>query len=170
MKQFDVRKFIFSSSATVHGQLESVPLSENSKTGGTTNPYGTSKLFVEKILEDLNHTKYFDIVCLRFFNPVYAHSSGLIGECPVGVPNNLVLFLLDVASGVLQDLHIFGYDYPTHNGTGVRDYIHVVDLAKGHLAAIDYLSTNPGYHVFNLGTGIGYSVLDLITAFENKLG
>lgn len=170
MKQFDVRKFIFSSSATVYGQPESVPLSENSKIGGTTNPYGTSKLFVEKILEDLNHTKDFDIVCLRYFNPVGAHSSGLIGECPVGVPNNLVPFLLDVASGVREELQIFGHDYPTHDGTGVRDYIHVVDLAKGHIAAIDYLSTNPGYHVFNLGTGIGYSVLDLITTFEKQTG
>lgn len=170
MKEFGVRKFIFSSSATVYGQPKSVPLSENARIGGTTNPYGTSKFFVEKILEDLSYTKDFDMVCLRYFNPVGAHPSGLIGECPVGVPNNLVPYLLDVASGVREQLQIFGCDYPTHDGTGVRDYIHVVDLAKGHLAAINYLTLNPGYHIFNLGTGIGYSVLDLITVFEKQTG
>lgn len=166
MKQNKVRKFIFSSSATVYGEPEHLPLSENNKIGGTTNPYGTSKLFVEKILQDVSLTDDFDIICLRYFNPVGAHASGEIGESPNGTPNNLVPYLLDVACGVREHIYIFGNDYPTHDGTGVRDFIHVVDLARGHIAAIKHLENAKGYHVFNLGTGKGYSVLDLISAFE----
>ncbi len=166
MRENKVRKFIFSSSATVYGEPESLPLSETNKIGGTTNPYGTSKLFVEKILQDISLTKDFDIISLRYFNPVGAHPSGEIGESPNGTPNNLVPYLLDVACGVREHIYIYGNDYPTHDGTGVRDFIHVVDLAKGHLSAIRYLDNSRGYHVFNLGTGKGYSVLDLISAFE----
>ncbi|HBA9627238.1 TPA: UDP-glucose 4-epimerase GalE, partial [Escherichia coli] len=156
----------FSSSATVYGEPEIIPISETAKIGGTTNPYGTSKYFVEKILEDVSSTGKLDIICLRYFNPVGAHSSGKIGEAPSGIPNNLVPYLLDVASGKRDKLFIYGNDYPTNDGTGVRDFIHVVDLAKGHLAAMNYLSINSGYNIFNLGTGKGYSVLELITTFE----
>ncbi|EBF0276946.1 UDP-glucose 4-epimerase GalE [Salmonella enterica subsp. houtenae] len=166
MRENKVHKFIFSSSATVYGEPESLPLSETNKVGGTTNPYGTSKLFVEQILQDVSLTEDFDIVCLRYFNPVGAHSSGDIGESPNGAPNNLVPYLLDVACGIREHIYIYGTDYPTHDGTGVRDFIHVVDLAKGHLSAIKYLENKRGYHVFNLGTGKGYSVLELISTFE----
>ncbi|MFO3905287.1 UDP-glucose 4-epimerase GalE [Enterobacter hormaechei] len=166
MRENKVSKFIFSSSATVYGDPEFLPLSETAKTGGTTNPYGTSKFFVEKILQDVSCTKDFDVVCLRYFNPLGAHSSGEIGESPNGTPNNLVPYLLDVACGIREHIYIYGNDYPTPDGTGVRDFIHVVDLAKGHLAAINYLENAHGYHVFNLGTGKGYSVLELISTFE----
>ncbi|WP_395491948.1 UDP-glucose 4-epimerase GalE [Escherichia coli] len=166
MEEYRIKKFIFSSSATVYGEPEIIPIPETAKIGGTTNPYGTSKYFVEKILEDVSSTGKLDIICLRYFNPVGAHSSGKIGEAPSGIPNNLVPYLLDVASGKRDKLFIYGNDYPTNDGTGVRDFIHVVDLAKGHLAAMNYLSINSGYNIFNLGTGKGYSVLELITTFE----
>ena len=170
MKEFGVKKFVFSSSATVYGDPESLPLTEESKTGGTTNPYGTSKLIQEQILQDLYISDHeWTIALLRYFNPVGAHESGLIGEDPKGIPNNLMPYVAQVASGKLQKIGVFGNDYPTPDGTGVRDYIHVVDLAKGHLAAIEKLE-KAGVHIYNLGTGNGYSVLDMIHAFSKACG
>lgn len=162
-----VNRFIFSSSATVYGNPESVPLSEQSRTGGTTNPYGTSKLMVEQILADFSRAQPdFRITCLRYFNPVGAHSSGRIGEDPNGIPNNLVPYISQVAIGKLETVSVYGNDYPTPDGTGVRDYIHVMDLATGHLAALDCQNKGAAYKVINLGTGVGYSVINLIEAFE----
>lgn len=162
-----VNRFIFSSSATVYGNPESVPLSEQSRTGGTTNPYGTSKLMVEQILADFSRAQPdFRITCLRYFNPVGAHPSGRIGEDPNGIPNNLVPYISQVAIGKLKTVSVYGNDYPTSDGTGVRDYIHVMDLATGHLAALDCQNKGAAYKVINLGTGVGYSVLNLIEAFE----
>lgn len=171
MRQAGVRGFIFSSSATVYGDPESVPLRETSRTGGTTNPYGTSKLMVEQILQDLAvAAPEMRITALRYFNPVGAHPSGLIGEDPNGIPNNLIPYVAQVAVGKLSCLSVFGNDYPTHDGTGVRDYIHVMDLAAGHLAALDHRDEGDNYKVYNLGTGIGYSVLDIVAAFERSAG
>ena len=162
-----VKHFIFSSSATVYGNPESVPLSEQSPTGGTTNPYGTSKFMVEQILADFSRAQPdFRITCLRYFNPVGAHPSGRIGEDPNGIPNNLVPYISQVAIGKLESVSVYGNDYPTPDGTGVRDYIHVMDLATGHLAALDCQEKGAAYKVINLGTGIGYSVRNLIAAFE----
>ena len=162
-----VNRFIFSSSATVYGNPESVPLSEQSRTGGTTNPYGTSKLMVEQILADFSRAQPdFRITCLRYFNPVGAHPSGRIGEDPNGIPNNLVPYISQVAIGKLETVSVYGNDYPTPDGTGVRDYIHVMDLATGHLAALDCQNKGAAYKVINLGTGVGYSVINLIEAFE----
>lgn len=162
-----VNSLIFSSSATVYGNPEKIPLSEDSKTGGTTNPYGTSKLMVEQILLDFTHARPdFHVTCLRYFNPVGAHPSGLIGEDPNGIPNNLVPYILQVAIGKLKCLSVYGNDYPTSDGTGVRDYIHVMDLAHGHLAALDYQKQDLSFKAINLGTGVGHSVIDLIQAFE----
>ncbi|MCT4712317.1 UDP-glucose 4-epimerase GalE [Enterobacteriaceae bacterium H11S18] len=166
MKLHNVRRFIFSSSATVYGIPKRVPISETAEVGGTTNPYGTSKYIIEQILNDLGQANDFDIVILRYFNPVGAHPSGLIGESPKGAPNNLVPYLLDVAAGIRDQLYIYGNDYPTRDGTGVRDFIHIMDLAAGHVRSLDFLQTNTGVHCFNLGTGKGYSVLELITTFE----
>ena len=172
MKEFNCKKLVFSSSATVYGNPESVPISENAKIGGTTNPYGTSKLFVEKILEDLYESdNTMDICILRYFNPIGAHPSGLLGEEPNGVPANLMPYIVKVANKKLECLSIFGNDYDTKDGTGVRDYIHVVDLAKGHVLAMDKLKKEKqGLFIYNLGTGTGYSVLDLIKAFEKENG
>ena len=172
MKKYGVKKFIFSSSATVYGEPERIPITENCKTGGTTNPYGTTKLFIEQILQDLYKSdNTWDIAILRYFNPVGAHESGLIGEEPQGIPNNLMPYIVRVASGQLEQLSVFGNDYNTHDGTGVRDYIHVVDLAKGHLKALEKLEKeNSGIYVYNLGTGTGYSVLDMVKAFEEATG
>ena len=172
MKEYNCKKFIFSSSATVYGEPEKIPLTENCKTGGTTNPYGTTKLFIEKILQDLYKSdKEWDICILRYFNPVGSHESGLIGEEPQGIPNNLMPYIVRVASGQLKELSVFGNDYDTPDGTGVRDYIHVVDLAKGHLKALEKLNKeNSGLYIYNLGTGIGYSVLDMVKAFEKSTG
>ena len=170
MREFGVKNFVFSSSATVYGDPETLPLTEECKTGGTTNPYGTSKLMQEMILKDVwvsDHS--WNIVLLRYFNPVGAHESGLIGEDPKGIPNNLMPYVAQVASGKLKKIGVFGNDYPTHDGTGVRDYIHVVDLAKGHVAAIEKLNGS-GVRVYNLGTGIGYSVLDMVHAFSKACG
>ncbi len=169
MKKHDVKKFIFSSSATVYGDPETVPITEESKIGGTTNPYGTSKLFIEQILKDLYKSdNTWDICILRYFNPVGAHESGLIGEEPQGIPNNLMPYVARVAAGTLKELSIFGNDYNTKDGTGVRDYIHVVDLAKGHLKALEKLNKEAkGLFIYNLGTGVGYSVLDMVKAFED---
>jgi len=162
-----VNSLIFSSSATVYGNPERVPLSEECQTGGTTNPYGTSKLMVEQILRDFSHAQSdFRITCLRYFNPVGAHPSGRIGEDPNGIPNNLVPYISQVAIGKLNCLSVFGDDYSTPDGTGVRDYIHVQDLASGHLAALDNKSQGAAFKAINLGTGVGYSVIDLIKAFE----
>ena len=172
MKKYNVKKFIFSSSATVYGEPERIPLTEDCKTGGTTNPYGTSKLFIEQILKDLYASdNSWDICILRYFNPVGAHESGLIGEEPQGIPNNLMPYVVRVASGELKELSVFGNDYDTPDGTGVRDYIHVVDLAKGHLAALNKLDKEgKGLYIYNLGTGTGYSVLDMVKSFENATG
>lgn len=170
MQKHNCRKIIFSSSATVYGDPEVLPLTETCKTGGTTNPYGTSKLFQERILSDLyDSDKDWTVILLRYFNPVGAHESGLIGEDPQGIPNNLTPYIAKVAIGELKEIGVFGNDYPTPDGTGVRDYIHVVDLAKGHVSAIDGVKGN-GVFVYNLGTGIGYSVLDVIHAFEKACG
>ncbi len=170
MKEFNCKKLVFSSSATVYGDPEEVPINETSKTGGTTNPYGTSKLFVEKILMDLYASdNTFDICILRYFNPIGAHPSGLIGEEPNGVPANLLPYIVKVANKELECLSIFGNDYDTKDGTGVRDYIHVVDLAKGHVLALNKLNKEgKGLFIYNLGTGTGYSVLDLVNTFEKE--
>ena len=172
MKKHNVKKFIFSSSATVYGDPETIPITENCKTGGTTNPYGTTKLFIEQILKDLyNSDNTWDICILRYFNPVGAHESGLIGEEPQGIPNNLMPYIVRVANGTLKELSVFGNDYDTKDGTGVRDYIHVVDLAKGHVCALDKLNKeNQGLYIYNLGTGNGYSVLEMVQAFEKATG
>ena len=172
MKKYNVKKFIFSSSATVYGEPERIPLTEDCKTGGTTNPYGTSKLFIEQILKDLyNSDNTWDICILRYFNPVGAHKSGLIGEEPKGIPNNLMPYVARVANGTLKELSVFGNDYDTPDGTGVRDYIHVVDLARGHVCALNKLDKEQkGLYIYNLGTGNGYSVLDMVKAFEKATG
>ncbi len=172
MKKYGVKKFVFSSSATVYGEPERIPLTEECKTGGTTNPYGTTKLFIEQILKDIyTSDNTWDIAILRYFNPVGAHESGLIGEEPQGIPNNLMPYVARVAAGTLKELSVFGNDYNTKDGTGVRDYIHVVDLAKGHIKAIEKLNKeNSGLYIYNLGTGVGYSVLDMVKAFEKATG
>lgn len=172
MRKYNVKKFVFSSSATVYGDPEVVPITEDCKTGGTTNPYGTTKLFIEQILKDLYASdNTWDIAILRYFNPVGAHESGLIGEEPKGKPNNLMPYVARVAAGILDELSVFGNDYPTKDGTGVRDYIHVVDLAKGHIKALEKLDKEQkGLYIYNLGTGTGYSVLDMVKAFEKATG
>ena len=167
MRKFDVNNFIFSSSATVYGTPKIVPLVETMPTGSPTNPYGWTKLMMEQILTDTaNANPDMSIVILRYFDPIGAHKSGLIGEDPNGIPNNLMPYITQVAAGRLPQLGVFGDDYPTHDGTGVRDYIHVVDLAKGHVKAIDYSGEHKGVEIVNLGTGTGYSVLDIVKAFE----
>ena len=172
MKKHNVKKFIFSSSATVYGDPEQIPITEDCKTGGTTNPYGTTKLFIEQILKDIYASdNSWDICILRYFNPIGAHESGLIGEEPQGIPNNLMPYIVRVADGQLKELSVFGNDYPTPDGTGVRDYIHVVDLAKGHVKALEKLEKEQkGLFIYNLGTGKGYSVLDMLKAFETATG
>ena len=172
MKKYNVKKFVFSSSATVYGEPERIPLTEDCKIGGTTNPYGTTKLYIEQILKDLYKSdNTWDIAILRYFNPVGAHESGLIGEEPQGIPNNLMPYIVRVAAGILPELSVFGNDYNTPDGTGVRDYIHVVDLAKGHIKAIEKLNKEKqGIFIYNLGTGTGYSVLDMVKAFEKSTG
>lgn len=166
-----VHRLVFSSSATVYGNPDSMPISEDCPTGQPTNPYGRSKLMVERILSDLAATDpRWSIALLRYFNPIGAHASGRIGEDPHGIPNNLLPYVSQVAVGRRDRVPVFGDDYPTPDGTGVRDYIHVVDLALGHLAALDYLKQHAGAHIWNLGTGTGYSVLDVIRAFETACG
>ncbi len=168
MKAHNVKKLVFSSSATVYGDPEIIPITEECKTGGTTNPYGTSKLMVEQVLMDLYKSdNTWDIAILRYFNPIGAHESGLIGEEPNGIPANLMPYIAKVAAGKLEKLSVFGNDYNTKDGTGVRDYIHVVDLAVGHVKAIEKLNKEgKGLYIYNLGTGTGYSVLDMVKAFE----
>ncbi len=171
MRRHNVKNFVFSSSATVYGDPASVPIREDFPTGGTTNPYGTTKLFIERILMDYCAADpTLNVVLLRYFNPIGAHESGLIGEDPNGIPNNLVPYIAQVAVGKLQKLHVYGDDYPTADGTGVRDYIHVVDLARGHVAALKKLEEKCGLFVCNLGTGKGYSVLDVLHAYEKACG
>jgi UDP-glucose 4-epimerase len=169
MKNNEVKSIVFSSSATVYGDPETVPIKETSAVGRTTNPYGASKLMIENILDDLaSSDPEWQVARLRYFNPVGAHESGLIGEDPSGIPNNLMPYITQVAVGKLDILSVFGDDYTTHDGTGVRDYIHVVDLARGHLNALAKLNSKPGLVTYNLGTGVGYSVLDVIKAYENE--
>ena len=166
MEAVGVKKLIFSSSATVYTADNEMPLRENSRTGGCTNPYGWTKYMTEKILAGLAAADpEWSVVLLRYFNPIGAHASGLIGEDPRGIPNNLMPYITQVAVGRREKLSIYGNDYDTHDGTGVRDYIHVVDLAKGHVAAVSYADRNTGCEVFNLGTGTGYSVLDMVESF-----
>lgn len=168
MRRYGVKRIVFSSSATVYGLCEEVPFREDMRSMGCTNPYGWTKYMIEQILKDVAFANPdWSVALLRYFNPIGAHESGLIGEDPVGIPNNLMPYITQVASGRLKQLSVFGDDYDTPDGTGVRDYIHVVDLAKGHVAAIAYMDEHKGESVFNLGTGTGYSVLDMVHAFEN---
>lgn len=169
MLKYGCKKFVFSSSATVYGAPKTVPIKEDFPLS-TTNPYGTTKLYIEGILQDLYQAnKTLSITILRYFNPIGAHESGLIGDNPNGIPNNLMPYVTRVAKGNLKQLGVFGNDYPTHDGTGVRDYIHVIDLALGHVKAIEHME-NAGVNIYNLGTGIGYSVLDIVKAFEKSTG
>lgn len=166
MKEVGMKNIIFSSSATVYGADNEMPLKETSRTGGCTNPYGWTKYMTEQILSGIAFSdKEWGVVLLRYFNPIGAHESGIIGEDPHGIPNNLMPFITQVAVGRREKLSVFGNDYDTPDGTGVRDYIHVVDLAKGHVAAVKYVIEHPGCEVFNLGTGTGYSVLDMVHTF-----
>ena len=170
MREFNVKNLVFSSSATVYGNPKTVPITEDFPLS-TTNPYGSTKLFIEYILKDVAKAdKDFNIAILRYFNPVGAHPSGLIGEDPNGIPNNLCPYITKVAAGKLEKVNVFGSDYDTPDGTGVRDFIHVVDLAKGHVLAVNKLLTNSGLFIVNLGTGTGYSVLEMIKAFSKALG
>lgn len=171
MKKYGTRSIVFSSSATVYGLSDKVPFSEGSPVGACTNPYGWTKYMIEVILKSASAADPdLSVVLLRYFNPVGAHESGLIGEDPQGIPNNLMPYISQVAVGRRPELSVFGGDYKTHDGTGVRDYIHVVDLAKGHVAAADYVASHKGTEIFNLGTGVGYSVLDMVHAFEEASG
>ena len=171
MRKHDCRNIIFSSSATVYGEPDKMPITEDFPKGKTTNPYGTTKSMIEDILIDINKADpSFNVVLLRYFNPIGAHPSGLIGEDPNGIPNNLVPYIAQVAIGKREAIHVFGNDYNTPDGTGVRDYIHVVDLAKGHVAAIRKLEHASGCMIYNLGTGHGYSVLEVIDAYEKACG
>lgn len=166
-----VFSIVFSSSATVYGDPENNPIAETAPTGRTTNPYGTSKYFVERMLADIQTAdSRWSVILLRYFNPIGAHPSGLIGELPNGIPNNLLPYICQVAAGKLPYLSVFGDDYPTGDGTGVRDYIHVCDLADGHVAAMNAKAQTGGVHIYNLGTGRGYSVLDMVAAFERASG
>ena len=171
MKETEVKKIIFSSSATVYGDPESTPITEDFPKGVCTNPYGWSKSFMEQIMTDLNTADPdFKVVLLRYFNPIGAHKSGLIGEDPKGIPNNLLPYIAQVAVGKLDYLHVYGNDYETDDGTGIRDYIHVVDLAKGHVLAVEKIDQFKGVEIINLATGNGYSVLDVVKAFEKASG
>lgn len=171
MKKYDVKNFVFSSSATVYGNSEIMPLDEGFPTSSATNPYGSTKLFIEEILKDLYKADdTWNIALLRYFNPVGAHESGIIGEDPNGIPNNLMPYITKVAIGELKELSVFGDDYNTTDGTGVRDYIHVVDLAVGHVKALKKLQEDSGLVIYNLGTGNGYSVLELVRAFSEASG
>lgn len=171
MVDTNVKKIIFSSSATVYGDPETTPITEDFPKGACTNPYGWSKSFMEQIMTDLNTADPdFKVVLLRYFNPIGAHKSGLIGEDPKGIPNNLLPYISQVSVGKLDYLHVYGDDYDTHDGTGIRDYIHVVDLAKGHVLAVEKIDELKGVEIINLATGNGYSVLDVLHAFEKACG
>ncbi len=170
MEKHGVFNLVFSSSATVYGTPKTVPITEDFPLS-TTNPYGSTKLMIENILTDVyKANNKWSMTLLRYFNPIGANKSGIIGEDPKGIPNNLLPYIAKVAVGKLEKVHVFGNDYPTHDGTGVRDYIHVVDLALGHLKAIEKKADKPGVHIYNLGTGKGYSVLDVINAFSKASG
>lgn len=171
MDRHDVRRLVFSSSATVYGDPETVPVTEESPTGGATNPYGWTKLMMEQIMADLHFSDpRWSIALLRYFNPVGAHPSGLIGEDPAGIPTNLMPYIAQVAAGRLDRLSVYGGDYPTRDGTGIRDYIHVVDVAEGHVAVLDAMAASGDWLVYNLGTGRGTSVLEMVAAFETATG
>ncbi len=171
MREHGVKNIVFSSSATVYGSPAFVPITEECPKGVCTNPYGWTKSMLEQILTDIQKAdNEWNVILLRYFNPIGAHKSGRIGENPNGIPNNLMPYITQVAVGKLDHLNVFGNDYKTHDGTGVRDYIHVVDLALGHVKAIEKLKENPGTKIYNLGTGKGYSVLDIINAFEKATG
>lgn len=171
MQKVGVKNIVFSSSATVYGSPEIIPITEECPKGQCTNPYGWTKSMMEQIMSDLQKANPdWNVILLRYFNPVGAHESGRIGEDPKGIPNNLMPYISQVAVGKLEKLGVFGDDYDTPDGTGVRDYIHVVDLAVGHVKAINYIFTNPGLDVINLGTGVGYSVLDMVKAFSKACG
>ena len=171
MMEFRVKKIVFSSSATVYGQPQYLPVDEKHPTGNCTNPYGKTKFFMEEIIKDVSAANPdWGCTLLRYFNPVGAHKSGRIGEDPKGIPNNLMPYIQQVAVGRREHLSVFGSDYPTKDGTGVRDYIHVVDLAKGHVKALEKLPSAPGCVTYNLGTGVGYSVLDMLKAFSKACG
>ena len=171
LKKYNAKKIVFSSSATVYGVPQYVPIDENHPLGTTTNPYGETKKMIERILTDIsNADSEWSVVLLRYFNPIGAHESGLIGEDPKGIPNNLLPYVAKVAAGKLECLSVYGNDYNTPDGTGVRDYIHVVDLAKAHLKALDYVNNMVGTDFINLGTGKGYSVLDIVKAYEKASG
>lgn len=170
MKEAGVKKIVFSSSATVYGDPHTVPITEDFPLS-TTNPYGSTKLMIENILRDVyTSDNEWSISLLRYFNPIGSHASGLLGEEPNGIPNNLMPYVVRVAAGTLEILSVFGNDYPTHDGTGVRDYIHVVDLAKGHIKALEKVMCSTGAEAYNLGTGNGYSVLDIVHTFEKENG
>ena len=167
MQQFGINKLVFSSSATVYGEPEQLPISEDCPMAMPTNPYGYTKMVVEQMLMQLvKSSPNWSVAALRYFNPVGAHESGLIGEDPNGIPNNLLPYIAQVAVGKREKLSVYGDDYATHDGTGVRDYIHVMDLVRGHLSALDYIANKAGYFVWNLGSGHGHSVLDMVNAFE----
>ena len=171
MRHHNCHNFVFSSSATVYGDPASVPITEDFPTGATTNPYGTTKVFTERILQDVcKADPSLNVALLRYFNPVGAHPSGDMGEDPQGIPNNLMPYIAQVAVGRRDSLAIFGNDYPTEDGTGVRDYIHVMDLADGHVVAMEKLANKPGVHIYNLGAGVGNSVLDVVNAFSKACG
>ena len=171
MKRHGVKTIVFSSSATVYGDPEEVPIKESARVGNATNPYGETKVMIERILKDIHVSdKEWNVAVLRYFNPIGAHASGLIGEDPNGIPNNLMPYITKVAMGKLPMLHVFGNDYDTHDGTGVRDYIHVVDLAKAHLRALEVIKERRGVDYFNIGTGNGYSVLDIVKAYKEATG
>ncbi len=171
MRDAGVKNIVFSSSATVYGDPAFVPITEECPKGNPTNPYGQTKSMLEQILSDVYKAdNSWNVILLRYFNPIGAHKSGRIGENPNGIPNNLMPYITQVAVGKLDHLNVFGNDYKTHDGTGVRDYIHVVDLADGHVCAIKKLAENPGLAVYNLGTGNGYSVLDIVNSFEKATG
>lgn len=171
MERHNCNRMIFSSSATVYGEKNPAPYTEEMPAGGCTNPYGWTKYMIEQILTDAAAARReMCVILLRYFNPIGAHESGLIGEKPNGIPNNLMPYITQVAAGVREKLSVFGNDYPTPDGTGVRDYIHVMDLAQGHLRALEYAEQHSGTEIFNLGTGVGYSVLDVVRAFERANG
>ena len=171
MRRHGVKTIVFSSSATVYGDPDEVPIKESARVGNATNPYGETKVIIERILKDIYLSdKEWNVAVLRYFNPIGAHASGLIGEDPNGIPNNLMPYITKVAMGKLPMLHVFGNDYDTHDGTGVRDYIHVVDLAKAHLRALEVIKERRGVDYFNIGTGNGYSVLDIVKAYKEATG
>ena len=171
MKKYNVNNFVFSSSATVYGDPDEVPLTETSPVKSATSPYGETKVMIERILEDVSKVnKDMNVALLRYFNPIGAHKSGLLGEDPNGIPNNLLPYINKVACGLLKEVHVYGDDYPTVDGTGVRDYIHVCDLAYGHVLALKKLATKPGLVIYNLGTGKGTSVLEVIHDYEKATG